>query len=221
MMKIFVCVTTFLLFAGTALDANAGENFSFRVGGVEVSGPVPEGYCFLEGVDVDVAQLLAASDNDSVTHLTLQNCKPDLADIDYLILKTPKKLLSANVQRETLFASLRAAFGTPEFKDAIENGGFLTQSAEGLEKTLQMEVEIGGALKPVGNDSTCSYLAGILDFEAAQVKYKLAVAACITTVANKVVSVNFYGPASGNGSIKAVMEKAKNFALTMTGTPAK
>ena len=72
MKALFLLTAT--LAASTAGAAVTPAPSTFRIGGVEFALPLPTGYCMPQGKQIDIAQLIAAADPNSVTHLTLVRC---------------------------------------------------------------------------------------------------------------------------------------------------
>lgn len=205
-----------------AFPASAAErSASFRSGGVEFQLPLPAGFCLPEGKAIEAAQLLAAGDNENVTHLTLVPCevKDDL-ERDYILLKTPVPAIMASFDRAEFLKEIEAASATPEVNALFSSPEIARQSGEDLGKVLGTRVDLSGTLRPVGNDDTCWYLGGTIAVASAVANYSISVGICVTVVGQRLLSINWYGPDKGSPGVAELLVKAKRLALQMTGKPA-
>ena len=208
-----------LLLVGTTAAGAAGPTASFRFGGVEFEAPIPEGYCLPQGADIDVAQLIAAGDRDNVTHLTLYRCGPhEGVRTDYILLKTPRQALFANLEREQLLAAMAQVFESPEFESTV--AAMPDRVAGDLSTVVGRDVDLAGRVRPLGRDDTCAYMGGTLQVSVAQVTYPISLGLCMTVVSGRLVSVNYYGPDRGEAGVRDLLARAKLFAQAMTGRPA-
>ena len=210
-----------MLVTGSAPAAAAAPAAEFRSGGLEFQVPMPEGYCLPAGSDVDIAQLVAAGDSANVTHLTLVPCskKQGLAD-DYIILKTPKAVLLVTFDRPQFLEELGAAFGSPELSSALASGKLLEQSGKEMGEVIGVPVDLTGEIKPLGKDDVCAYLGGTINVSSAAASYRIAVGMCMTVVAGRVLTINWYGPDRGSAGVASLLLKSKRLAGQITGKPA-
>jgi hypothetical protein len=208
---------------GTALAAAppAPAEASFRVGGVAFQLPLPAGYCLPRELQVDVAQLVAAGDTDNVTDLTLFPCNAPVsgaemgAQKDYILIKTPKQALIAQVSREELIRGMGEAFEKPAFTEALASGQLLDRAGKGVSDVLGTKVDLSGGVAPRGKDDFCAYLGGTMAVASSIKSYTLAVGACITAVGGRVLAIYWYGPDEGPASVARLLVKAKGLATTI------
>lgn len=210
-----------LLLISASQAAQAETAASFRFGGVEFEVPLPAGYCLPQGQDIDVAQVLAAADHSNVTHLTLQRCHhEDGPLLDYILIKTPTQALLARVGREELLEGVGQAFDAAPFASAIESGEFLSEAAEGLSSATGTLVDMSGGIRPLGRDSMCAYLGGIVEISSGVASYSISIGSCITAISDRVVAVHWYGPDTGSAGVAALLTRARRLAETISARPA-
>jgi hypothetical protein len=198
---------------------------SFRSGGVAFKMPLPKGYCLPSGTDIDAAQLMAAGDTENVTHALLVRCDANSGEAlgakDYLILQTPRQALLAPVTRGELLQAVGAEFEKPEFSAAIAGGEIEQEVEKSFGKVLGTEVTFDGAIRPLGRDDVCAFMGGVIEFKAVAVGYKISAASCITSIGNRVMAINWYGPDTHAAAIAELLKKARGVAESMTGEPVK
>ena len=197
----------------------AAENISFSIGNTQIVGTVPTGYCLPDNSMKAAVQLTAAADNVNVTHATIVKCAaPGEAQAfeDYLILKTPAQALLPMVTQDELFTELEKVFGTQEYKKQTSPEAMQQNVSTNFERVLGTPIKLDGTLQPAGKDDACLYLVGVLGLEAKDVtSYKRGVAVCITTVRNKVLSVNAYVPGDNRQAIDLAMQSAYKYATQL------
>jgi hypothetical protein len=196
---------------------------SFRVGGVEFQLPLPSGYCLPRGLQVDVAQLVAAGDSDNVTDLTLFPCSapvdgPGLgAQNDYVLIKTPKPLLIVEASREEVLRGIGEAFENPAFTQAMASGQLMTEAGKDVGDVLGAKVDLSGDVAPRGKDDVCAYLGGTMAVQSPRASYTLSVGACVTAVGGRMLTIYWYGPDQGPASVARLLIKVKGLAQTIKG----
>ena len=203
-----------ILIAGllAAIATPAAAPNRFRVGTVEFTTALPAGYCAVDGKQAAVAQMLAASDNRNVTHLTAVSCDADKAWKDYFILKTPNELLAVS----TTTAELQQAIG-PALK-AAQSAASLDEASKSVSRTMGSPVQIKGEVLGYGQDANCVYLGAVLDMAAPErgIAYTLAMSGCMTVVAGKVVTIYRYAPGTTDADIRKLMPSVRAFAKALT-----
>lgn len=213
-----------VLLAGlTAIPAfaqTAPRTASFRSGGVIFSLPLPDGYCEPSGKAIDVAQVVAATDSDNATLLTLFPCGDAGSAANYYIVKAPKTALFTAVTRARMLAEVSAAFDNPANQDAIDPQTVNTKAAQGFSETLHQEVDVDTAIHPAGHDETCVYVAGTAAIKTGSVSYSRSVSACITTVSDRILFVYRFGDGATPGNARGLLPSAKAMALSIVGKPA-
>lgn len=220
-----LCLAATCLVA-TPLSAapKAPAEASFRLGGMTFRLPLPSGYCLPQGLDVDVAQQVAAGDIENLTHLTLFPCTsgkggPGIGDQNYIVIKTPRQVLLTQVSREELLKGLGEEFEKPAFAEALTSGNSLKDIAKGASEALGTPVDLSGEVAPRGKDEICAYLGGTLKVETKAISYTVAVGGCITSIEGRVMTVYWYGPDQGPAGIARLLVKTKALAATITGRP--
>ncbi|HEX8063870.1 MAG TPA: hypothetical protein VF535_11715 [Allosphingosinicella sp.] len=212
------CIGSTALAAAPPPPADA----SFRVGTVEFRLPLPAGYCLPRGLQVDVAQLVAAGDAQNVTDLTLFPCRsavsgPELgSQKDYILIKTPKQALLTQVTREALLQGLGEAFENPAFAEALASGKLVKDAGQEVSEVMGTKVDLSGNVAPRGKDEFCAYVGGTMAVSSALASYTLSVGACITAVGGRILTVYWYGPDEGPASVARLFLKAKGLARTIT-----
>lgn len=199
--------------------AQEAQTARFQVTGVEVALPIPKGFCLPRGKGAVVAQLLAAGDTSNVTHLTLDSCNEQAADIDYYLFKTTRSVLAIQVSREEWIAALIAHLDDPAVKTAIDPSKIKPEVEREFETMFGQKASVGGDITWLGHDDTCVYLGGVMSFETEGVSYKRAVSGCMTAVGGR--SVNVYRYSEGvPANVTRYLADVKAIALSMQGAPA-
>lgn len=209
------------LATASAGAADTAAPAGFRVGGVEFSLPLPAGYCMPQGVQVDIAQMIAAADPNSVTDLTLVQCGVTIGTgaNDYTLIKTPKAALGMTVDRPQLLASLGAEFDKPETLKFLQSEEFDKQVSEDAGKAIPGKPQFTGDIKPIGRDDVCAYMGGTTKVTGNGTSYLQAVGTCITSIGNRVVVVNRYGIKTDDAGVAILLRQAKALALTIKAAP--
>src|SRR5436305_721834 len=137
----------------------------FQVTGVEISLPIPKGYCLPQGKGVTVSQLVAATDDANVTNLTLHQCGDETRFMDYYILKTSKILLALAVSREDLIAQVVEALDEPAVKESIDPAKVNPEVERSFATVVGEKPTVNGGIRWLGHDEVCVYLAGVMTFK--------------------------------------------------------
>ncbi|URW75947.1 hypothetical protein M9980_01570 [Sphingomonas donggukensis] len=178
--------------AATLAAADTAPVQAWQVAGVEMSMKTPAGFCAPTGTGAGVAQMVAATDEASVTHLTMFQCgDADGSKPDYFMVKTPKAALTVTTERAPFLDSIAAAMKTPTIQARI---GTVTNEdvAKNFDKVFGDRPDIGGAIKPLGRDDVCVYLGGVMSYKTPLISYSRAVSGCITAVGGKVITITRY-----------------------------
>ena len=205
-------------------DAPAAKtSFDFSVGGVALTLPLPAGYCLPTGKAAAVAELIAAGDTNSVTHVTLKRCDIDLGtgSNDYTLIKTPTSALMTTIDRPALIKALGDQFADPvtlaQLAASLSDG----KAGKDVSEVLHAKVEIKGDIKPLGHDDVCAYLGGQVNVKAEGAGYLQPTAVCITSVGSKVVTISRYGTDLKPAAIVSLMRDARQIAETLRLARAK
>ena len=205
-----------------ACPASAAEpKATFRSGGVDFELAVPAGYCLPKGPQIEVAELVAAGDKQNVTHLMLVPCAPKtgIAD-DYILLKTPVQAILATLDRQQFLKEAGAAFDSPEMNALLSSGKVAQESGQSVSEVLGTRVDLSGNLRPIGKDDVCAYLGGTMAVASNAASYRISVGMCMTVVAGRLITINWYGPDKGSTGVAELLVKAKRLAGEMSGAPA-
>lgn len=208
--------------APLAAAGPAPRETSFNVGGVEFGLPLPSGYCLPRGQQTDIARLVAAGDTANVTHLTLFPCDAPLdasalgGQKDYILIKTPKQALNAQVTRDELLQGLGDAFESPAFTEALASGQLLKEAGKGVSNVVGRTVDLSGNVARRGKDDLCAYLGGVMAVASSVKSYTLAVGTCITAIGGRVLSVYWYGSDERPAGVARLLVKTKGLARTIT-----
>jgi len=199
-----------LLIAGlvAAIATPASGQSRFRVGTVEFTAALPEGYCIADGQNAAVAQRVAAADKLSVTHMTAVSCDSEKAWIDYFILKTPNDLLAVSTSTADFQQVVGPLLkGAPSAKEVEEVN-------DGLARATDSQVKIKGEARGYGQDANCLYIGAVLERAAPEsgLTHVFAMSGCMTVVSGKVVTILRYAPGSTDADIRALMPSVLAFA---------
>jgi hypothetical protein len=200
--------------AAPQMDA-APTAVNFRIGGVDLTMPIPNGYCKLQGRDIDAAQLMAAADTQNVTHFSVVKCDDDGAMLNYILFKTPSAALLANMERAEFLKEMSAAFATPELQAIFKSDKIKSDVSSDIERVLNIKLNIDSAIESQGQDDVCAYIGGYGSYKDIPKPYKIALGMCITTVEKKVISVNVYGPPKDANDVAVLMSRAREIALSI------
>lgn len=206
--------------------AATGADAAFKVGSVEFLVGIPAGYCLPTGPQVEAVRVMAASDERNVTHLAFYPCHPPAnADahppMDYIVLKSPRSLLNAEVNRGEFLAGLGQAFKDPAFEALLRSGKLYDDAGKSASQALGLKVDLSGTVRPRGTDESCAYLGGTLDVQSAVRSYRLALGACMTAVGGKAVATYYYGSDASSDGVGRLIVKAKRLALAIRRRPAR
>lgn len=202
-----------------ASTASANEPANFTIGDVTFAATVPEGYCIPKGEDKAFSAEVAAHDTASFTSLTLIRC--DLAgedrgyDIDFLVIKTPVRLIYATKSREELLGSLSAQMGKPDWEINREMDAVPDQIADTLSLNFATAVSVEGTVRPRGVDSICAYLGGKLTVTADGAGGSGLMGSCATSVGGKIMTIHSYGLADGSQNVENLMRRSRAVALSI------
>jgi hypothetical protein len=189
--------------------------------------PLPAGYCEPTGADIDLAQVVAAGDNDNVTHLSLYPCNVQASKAplgtfkDYIVVKTPRQALLVAVGREELLRSLGEEFENPAFAEAVASGRIMDESEAGPSKVLMTKLDLSGSVAPRGKDEMCAYVGGLLTVSSSVVTYTLAVGGCMTSVGERVLAIYYYGPDQSPSGVARLLMRSKEFAKSIKIRPGR
>ena len=189
---------------------------TFQVGGVDFKLALPAGYCLPTGQIAKSANKAAAADDANATDLTAYKCdsRGDALE-EPLLIKTPKSLLSTNVERRALLAEVGDQVNNPEVAAALASGEIDRSSAAAFSKVQGDPVTVKSDIKPVGKDDTCVYVAGTETIGEGSRSTRAAVAACMTAVHGRALSIYAFGPYLGPQNALALEPKARALALTL------
>ena len=203
-------VALFALVAVSAANPAAGKFEDVMAGSAKLRIHFPAGYCKPEGTDVATFQVLAQGDQDNVTLLSLVECKKTSAS-RYVIFKAPVAFLGQAVNRKEAISEIAAALEGPEYRAKLESGEILNEVAK--DKTVQnrSETEMSGQILPRGHDDVCVYLGGMATTRTSEASQTQAMAACLSVVGERLVSINAYEDSIDPAGYRAVMARTREW----------
>ena len=211
-MKPLVILVAALSLAFGAAQA-AERSVGVTVDGQTIQVPLPEGYCAASGAYIERARSLAVLDESNETVLTLYDCATMAAGgVDmprYAHLKFPRSARGHTLTMD----EVRDAFpDTPsDFATMLDQA--VDEKALGKEfsdlSKADVKVEVGG-LRPVGEDATGVYLAGVMTVQVNGTPRPLATAVGVSSVKGKIVSFNFYAQGGTVADVAAQLALARS-----------
>lgn len=200
-----------------AAPAASTGSVSFNVGGTALSMPLPAGYCEPKGDLVALAQTVASTDTDNTTHVTLYQCGATLANVgDYVLIKTPVRVLSLTIDRPTLLAQIAPEFDKPL---VVDKPKFDAKVADSLNRVSGAPAKVTTQIDTRGHDDVCGYIAGHAQVAVAGASDVVAVGGCVTSVGGRVVEIFRYTKYTGEQDVARMLKEARAMALTVV--PAK
>ncbi len=195
-------------------EATIAED-SFRLSGAEFKVPPQEGLCPPSGKNIDLDQLVAAADTQNITHYSLLSCSEQRDDkpiMNYLIIKSPKQALTVRVNRKAFLDGLGQAFENPEFKKYLESGEVEREVEKGFSEVANQKLRLDTSIEPYGRDDVCGYLGGIAKYTQVPETYAIAMGACLTSIADRVIFIYHFGDDLSPEGIGSLMLKSKLLA---------
>lgn len=196
----------------------AAAPMEFVVNDVAIVVGIPDGYCAPTGANRVAADMLAQSDSQNRTPVTLVRCdrrdKPEGMRYDYYLVKTPRVAPPA-MTRADFIAMMTKELALPVYQDGKAP---LEGVEDGLSKTLGTRVDLSGAIKPRGADDVCVYLGGEVQVTSALASYPIAVGGCGTIVGGKLIYVYSYDDSAKPGSVAAQIRRTRALAETLRST---
>ena len=194
----------------------------YRSGGVNFKVPVPPGYCLPKESQFDALRAAAAGDNRNVTHLALLACNiaADGSIPEYILFKTPNEVVNATLELGQFLAEAGAAFESPALAELLASGKLTEESEASISKALGSKVDLSGGVRPLGKDERCAYMGGTMQVQRAAIAYKFSVGTCMTVVAGRLMTINWYGPDKGAAGVAALLAASKRLAVSIRGAPA-
>lgn len=184
---------------------------TIAIGAVNLSVPVPAGYCVPEGETAVIVAMTNAADTMNDTPLALVSCRPGTRPLaDYYLFKASKQVQGLELSRPVLLAGLGPAFKMLDSKAIMDKVKSSMKDSFGDSVSLTE-----GSITPAGQDDVCGYLSGVLTGQANGQQTRLAVAVCLTSVNRKVVSINHYEPAEANRGQAAMLADVRAIAERM------
>lgn len=199
----------------TATPALATDDVRFSIDGVDLTAPVPPGYCLPEGSAEIAAKAQAAADDRNLTLARFGRCDDaGLVDrIDYMYIKSPRSALATRISRKDYLAAAAKEFGRIDWPST--NDQVFDEVGKKLSKQHNAPVATEGSIRPRGTDDVCAYLGGSLSLAAPSGARQLTMGACITSAGGKIVAVYAYGDPDMPGGVEGLMRKARTVALSI------
>lgn len=218
-MKRWILAATAAMLPGAAQAAD----LVFTVNDVQLTAPLPAGYCVADGRDKLLADTLAKGDTENITLATLIRC--DRADRtegpgnDYMLIKAPNAALGTRMARAEFLTAIGAEFGKATWNNGAASKAATQNAAKGVSDAFDTPVEINGDLAPRGTDADCAYMGGTLNVNGGGVAYPIILGGCITVAGEKIIAVYTYDDPGKAGGIAGKMRAARNMAMTIRPVP--
>lgn len=210
------CAAAFLWAAASPAMASEPEVVRFQVGEKELHWTVPAGYCRPTGQMATLAQMMATIDTQNVTVLTLFACDATLSKLDrYILIKAPARALMAQLPRDQFLKLIEGEFDTPEFKQFLESNDTNGTLDKGMETLFGAKTRTSGKVVPMGVDESCAIMGGSMAMQVEKVQVNVGVGGCLTTAADKIISVIAYDGYDGPDTVRMLVKRARDFALTI------
>jgi hypothetical protein len=192
------------------------ESGGFDFAGVRFALPIPKGYCLPQGAAAEGMRRLAEIDTRNVAHFALTTCGDERMEGDHIRILTSRSMLDAVVTRETLLANMKPLFATP---GALDTARTLDQASDALTQSLGTRVDLRGKLGPIGMDSVCAFMGGFATVTMGDSSYVQSVAACMTTVGDRVLQIYSTGPGEKPEDLERRMRLVEAIALSIRTQP--
>lgn len=182
-----------------------------RLVGDDLSLPFPEDYCEPTGRYIDLAQLVAAVDKESITLATFYDCAEMVADAvpeRYIIVKALKSALSQKVPRDELLREL-GEVPKSEMSAAVQAAGNDKGISRNASEVLGGDIDLGAKMEPADADENGYYIAGVGHFKNATTSYALSMTVGITSVKGHVMSLATYLPGQTVRTVAESLKQAK------------
>lgn len=182
-----------------------------RLVGDDLALPLPEGYCEPTGRYVDLAQLVAAVDKESITLATFYDCAAMSAEVvpnRYIIIKAIKSALSQKIPRDELLRQL-GEVPKSEMSAAVQAATNDKEISKNASEVLGGDVDLGAKMQPADADENGYYMAGVGHFKNEATSYTLSMTVGITSVKGHVVSLSAYQPGETLKTVADTLRQAK------------
>jgi hypothetical protein len=198
----------FAMAAASPALAQGSRTADFHIGTVAFEFPLPDGYCLPEGKVAEAAATLASVDTQNVTELTIVPCGKAFEN-DFYAIKAPRAMIDTPAERAPFLQSLAPVFGTPGHDQDF--AAATSRAADDFSTAIGKRVDMSGALKPLGVDSMCAYIGGLLTVSADEESQVAAVAGCVTVIGGRAIYV--YSVGHGNTPEDVVRHVRESRAL--------
>jgi hypothetical protein len=81
--------------------------------------------------------------------------------------------------------------------------------------------DLSGDVRPLGKDERCAYLGGVMQVKSATSDYRISIGICMTVVAGRLLTINWYGPDKGSAGVGELLVRAKRLAVGIKGAAAR
>ncbi|MBD3732021.1 MAG: hypothetical protein IE934_04755 [Sphingopyxis sp.] len=183
---------------------------------------MPDGYCVPDGSDRELLDLTASGDKQNITPVSLIRCErrnhPDGIGFDYVLIKAPRKVLAARIDRAEFLKMMAPEMGKADWQDH-QGQEILGGVSKDMSDALGSDISVTGSIGPHGVDSDCAYLGGTLEVETITGKRSILVGGCMTTTGEKIMTVNTYAAADTPGGVARQMRRAHDLAMQIRPAP--
>jgi hypothetical protein len=197
----------------------APKTITVRIIGDDIQVPLPPGYCEVTGKYADYAQLAAATDNDNITVLQLDDCAEMAAGgrvQHFAVIKAIKKALAQRVPRD-VFLHAMGAVPPSELSNAITDANLNKRVQDGIANVTSMNVQLETKIAPIASDDVAYYLGGLVKMQAADTAYQTSVVVALTSVKGHLIGYDFYAPGETARDLAALLAKTKGETRRLLG----
>ncbi|QXF10872.1 hypothetical protein [Sphingopyxis terrae] len=222
-MKSVMILAGIMAMAAAAPTAAARESFVLEIGGEQLTGLAPEGYCVPKGRDKEASDLLATGDTQNFTLIMLIRCDrqnhPQGFGADYFLIKAARETIDVVMERTEFLRLMEAEIGKAEWRSGETSDALLKNASKDVSSALGTDIAISGTLRPHGVDTSCAYLGGSLSVATDGKTLPIVAGACLTSVAGKLLSVNAYDEAKPPVDAAVQMRRARALAMQLKAAP--
>lgn len=187
-----------------------------QVGSVTLRIPFPAGYCKPTGSDISGLERLAAEDKNSITLLSLVECKANPRS-RYLLVKTPADNQNIDVERSEAIRQLSAAMERINVRARAEQ--FQQSLGEKRSQTRGVPTTVQGAIDSRGHDDVCIYIGGQLTTDAGGRRQTQAVASCMTLAGRRFLTLSSYENSTDPDAYKHQLPMLRDMASHIAPPP--
>lgn len=211
-----VAIAATMLVAGQA-GAQTAQKVGFSVGSVAMEVAPPTGFCVPTGMAQAAAKMAEAADKGNATLASFYPCDrmSQARNSDYFLIKSIKTLVDVTVEREELLKALTAEMSNPNF--SVENLSTKAgqESSKALSDLSGTDVKVTTDIRPLGRDTDCAYMGGVVVAASAGTTVSLNVAGCLTAVGGRMVMVYRYTEGTTMAGAQPLLPQVRKLAMAI------